>query len=263
MASKRNIKDTKSWRAKAIWSVTTCALLALLCLAVQKRANTALQKVSVEIVDLKDKKNLLTKKAVLEKCRKHLGYDLGASTVQDLNLRELEELLNADSRVKDAQVYVNNQQVLTIGILQKQPIVRVQGDGDSAYYLSEEGEAIPLHKGHTLRVPLATGPVGKYSADKIFGDKPNHLQDVYRLASHIHSDKFLTALIEQIAVDAHGEFTLVPKVGKQQLVFGKAENITDRFENLKIFYKEGMPKVGWRKFDKLVLNWDGLVVGQE
>jgi len=263
LARRKNIKNSGTWKSQVVWSVATVAILALLCLAVQKRAATALRTVRVEIIDLKDKKNLLTEKAVLDKCRQHLGYDLAASTVGELDLRELETMLNADSRIKDAQVYVTNQQVLTIGVLQKQPIVRVQGDGDTAYYLTDEGEAIPLQKGHTLRVPLATGAVGKYGADKIFGDKPNHLQDVYRMAKHIYEDQFLAALVEQISVDRNGEFILVPKVGKQQLVFGKAEQIEDRFENLKIFYKEGMPKVGWRKYDRLVLNWDGQVVAQK
>lgn len=220
-----------------------------------------LQKVAVDIIDLKDKKNLLDEKLILSKCKHFLGYDISLSKIGELDLRALESKLGEDSRVKNAEVFVDNRNVLHIGILQRQPIVRVNGE-DSAYYLDEEGGMVPLVAGATLRVPIATGSVGRYDEEKIFGDKPNHLKDLYNMAKHIHEDEFLSSLIEQINVDATGEFTLVPKVGKQQLVFGKAEHLQDRFDNLKIFYKEGMPKVGWRKYDKLVLNWEGQVVAK-
>ena len=239
--------------------LVTVGIVVVQWFAVQKKANTPLQEVEVEIIDLKDKKNLLSKKAVLDKCRAHLGYDVEKSKITELDLRALEQMLKADQRVMSAELYIDNNEVLHIGILQRQPIVRVQSD-DGAYYIDREGGKVPLHKGATLRVPIATGSVGAYSADAIASDKPSRVKDLYRMAKHIHEDSFLSSLIEQIDVEPNGEFILIPKVGKQKLVFGKAENIEDRFENLKIFYKEGMPKVGWRKYDKLVLNWEGQVV---
>lgn len=260
MKAKKNIKSKGSLRSQVIWSVVTLGILAVLWLAVEKRSNTPLQEVVVDIIDLKDKKNLISEKAILKKCKKHLGYDLEASTVSDLDMRELEQILNSDKRIKDAQVYLDNKQALHIGVLQKQPIARVQSD-KTAYYLDEDGGRIPLVKGATIRVPLVTGEVGSYDAAVIRGEKQGVLKDIYTMAKHIADDKFLTSLIEQMDVDANGEFTLAPKVGKQKLLFGKAEMIEDRFENLKIFYKEGMPKVGWRKFEMLALNWDGQIVG--
>ena len=262
MKGGKKIKDNGSWRSKLIWGVVTLAILSVLWLAVEKRSNADLQKVVVDIIDLKDKKNLLDEKLVLKRCREYLGYDLSLSTIGELDLKALEQMIGEDSRVKNAEVFVDNQHILHIGILQKQPIVRINSE-DSAYYLDEDGGVIPLSAGATLRVPIATGSIGKYSEDRIFGNKPNNLKDVYVMAKHIYADKFLRSLIEQINVNDVGDFTLVPKVGKQQLVFGKAEFVEDRFENLKIFYKEGMPKVGWRKYDKLVLNWEGQVVAQK
>ncbi len=263
MNSRKKIHEKGSWKSQLVWSLVTVSILAVLWLAMDRRANQDVQKVVVEIIDLKDKKNLLSEKMILQKCKKHLGYDLGMSKVKELNLRELETIINNDSRVKDAQIYIDNKEILHISIKQKQPIVRVQGSGDSAYYLDSEGGVIPLVSGSTIRVPVATGDIGNYNREKIFGDKPSHLKDVYTMAKHIRADDFLTSLIEQIDVSKNGEFVLVPKIGRQELVFGKAVELEDRFDNLKIFYKEGMPKVGWRKFDKLVLNWKGQVLGQK
>ena len=260
MRNKKNIKSKRSLRSQAIWGVVTLGILVVLWLAVEKRSNASLQQVVVEIIDLKDKKNLISEKAILKKCKKHLGFDLSASTVAELDMRKLEQMLNSDKRIKDAQVYIDNRQSLHIGILQRQPIARIQSD-KTAYYLDEEGGRIPLVKGATIRVPLVTGEVGIYDPAVISGEKSGVLKDIYTMAKHIADDKFLTSLIEQMDVDANREFTLAPKVGKQKLLFGKAEMVEDRFENLKIFYKEGMPKVGWRKFEMLALNWDGQIVG--
>lgn len=263
MTKRKNISTNNQWKSQIIWAVITVGILVLLWLSVQKKANTELSEVAVHIVDLKDRKNLLSKKAVLNKCREHLGYDLAISTIKDLKLKSLEVMLTSDQRVKKAEVYVDKNNVINIKIQQKQPIIRVQGDGDAAYYLDEEGGVIPLVKGATVRVPIATGNIGKYDKEKIFGSNPNNLKGLYEMAVKIKNDEFLAALIEQVNVDSRGEFTLVPKIGKQQLIFGKAEDIDERFRKLKKFYKEGMPKVGWRKFEKFALNWDGQVVGIE
>lgn len=245
-----------------IWILVTVGILTVQWFAVQKKANAPVQEVVVEIIDLKDKKNLLTDKLVLDKCRQHLGYDLEKSKIKELDLRTLETMLKADRRVLSAEVYVDNNEVIHIGILQRQPIVRVQ-DEDGAYYIDRDGGLVPLHKGAAIRVPVATGSIGKYSSEAIASDKPSKIKDLYHMAKYISEDDFLSSLIEQIDVNEAGEFVLIPKVGKQKLVFGRAENLADRFENLKIFYKEGMPKVGWRKYDKLVLNWEGQVLARK
>jgi len=245
-----------------IWTLVTVSIIGVLWLAMNRKSNASIQKIAVEIHDLKDKKNIISKKGVLSKCRKHLGYDIDNSKIQEIDIRALEDMLNGDRRIKNSEVYFDNNDVLHISIDQRQPIVRVQND-DTAYYLDSEGEAIPLVKGAAVRVPIATGNIGKYEKAKIFSEKSSRLKDVFVMAKFIYEDDFLASLVEQIDVDQNGEFLLIPKVGKQELVFGKAEMIKDRFENLKIFYKEGMPKVGWRKFDKLVLNWEGQVLGRK
>jgi cell division protein FtsQ len=67
-------------------------------------------------------------------------------------------------------------------------------------------------------------------------------------------------LIEQIYVSNTGEFTLIPKVGDQKILFGNYTNVKDKLENLKIFYQEGMPYEGWQKYRTINLKYKGQVV---
>jgi cell division protein FtsQ len=86
------------------------------------------------------------------------------------------------------------------------------------------------------------------------------LNDLYKLSEYIYNDKFLKAQIDQIYVNRHKEFELVPKVGKHLIVFGKVENIEEKFERLMKFYDEGLNKTGWNKYSIVNLKFDNQVV---
>ena len=62
----------------------------------------------------------------------------------------------------------------------------------------------------------------------------------------ILDDEFMSALVEQIHVSNQGEFTLIPKLGNQKILFGKHSNVLDKIDRLKVFYWEAIPYEGWR-----------------
>jgi cell division protein FtsQ len=56
---------------------------------------------------------------------------------------------------------------------------------------------------------------------------------------------------------------LVPLVGDQKIVFGtanSAEEVKEKFERLKIFYKEAIPYEGWAKYNEISVKYDGQIV---
>ncbi|MCD8495578.1 MAG: hypothetical protein LRY45_02455 [Bacteroides graminisolvens] len=71
---------------------------------------------------------------------------------------------------------------------------------------------------------------------------------------------FFNALIEQIYVSNANEFTLIPKVGDQKIIFGKYEDVITKLENLKIFYQEALPYEGWQKYRTINVKYKGQVV---
>jgi cell division protein FtsQ len=81
------------------------------------------------------------------------------------------------------------------------------------------------------------------------------------MVQFIRQDTFLTAQIEQIYVEKNQDFTLIPKVGDTELIFGDLTFMKEKFRKLKIFYLEAMPYEGWRKYDKLNLKYKKQVVG--
>jgi cell division protein FtsQ len=50
-------------------------------------------------------------------------------------------------------------------------------------------------------------------------------------------------------------------VGNHKIIFGKAENIAEKFNKLKLFYTEGLNKSdSWRKYSIINLKYKNLVV---
>jgi cell division protein FtsQ len=52
-------------------------------------------------------------------------------------------------------------------------------------------------------------------------------------------------------------------LGRQKIVFGSAETseeVRDKFNRLKVFYKEAMPFEGWNKYTEISLKYEGQVV---
>jgi cell division protein FtsQ len=57
-----------------------------------------------------------------------------------------------------------------------------------------------------------------------------------------------------------GEFIMAPLVGDQQIILGSVRRLDDKFRRLKIFYREGMPAAGWRKYRSINLKFNGQIV---
>jgi cell division protein FtsQ len=70
-------------------------------------------------------------------------------------------------------------------------------------------------------------------------------------------------LIGQVYLEADGDFILIPLLGEQQIVFGQArstEEVSDKFERLKHFYKEALPHEGWNKYIEISVKYEGQIV---
>lgn len=249
------------WKSHLVWAFLLLSIATLTYLSVLRKSNAGVKELVVQIHKIKGNKNLITKKEISQKFRNYLGYDIDMSDIKDLDPRDLESLLNADDRVLKAEVFLDSHDKLHVVISQKQPIVRVMNK-DVSFYLDADGNTIPATVGKTIRVPLATGNIEAFNPALLQEGKKNNLNSVYQLSKYVQDDEFLAALIEQIDVDSKNEITLIPKIGREKITFGSMENMEEKFDNLKLFYREGMPREGWRKFSVLNLNIKNQVIAE-
>ncbi len=118
---------------------------------------------------------------------------------------------------------------------------------------------MPPSKNFAARVIVATGNVSPYTPE--FREKrKSTLKDLFNITQTLLTDEFLKSFIQQIHVNNAGEFILVPLVGDQKIELGSARKLEDKLNRLKIFYQQGMPYEGWRKYETINLKYSGQVV---
>jgi cell division protein FtsQ len=85
------------------------------------------------------------------------------------------------------------------------------------------------------------------------------------LTQYLREDDFLSALVEQIYVNTKGELVLAPKVGDQVIYLGRYHETKtlERLRRLKIFYREGLPYEGWRKYKSFDLRFSDQVIARK
>lgn len=178
--------------------------------------------------------------------------------LSDLNLKELEKRIETNKYVKKANVYKDLKGNLIVEAFQNRPIARVlQTDAPDAY-ISSDGQILPVSERYTARVTLVSGPYTEHLVKQDMQGDEN--QAIFQLINYIEEDAFWKAQIAQVDVQEDGEIILYPQVGKQQITFGKAEDIQDKFAKLTIFYKQILPRKGWSSYEKVNLKYQNQIV---
>ncbi len=169
--------------------------------------------------------------------------------ISQVSLEQIEQLMLEESHIERASCYYDAAGRLCIKVVPQQPILHVISQKGEDYYLSSTG--LPMATG-TFNVDLcvATGNITKKFAAE-------HLLE---FARYIHDDLFWSEQIEQIHVVSPEEIELYPRVGQHVIELGSVNGFQEKLGRLRTFYREGLERVGWNKYSKISLAYDGQVV---
>ncbi len=188
-------------------------------------------------------------------------YDLYETEIKvgDLDLMEVEEALTDHPYIREAQVYINGAGAMTLNIEQNKAVARVQTLDGRAYYLTTEGEKMPLSDFHVERVPIFSGNI-KDNGSNVGTLQTSLLQDLHLLGTFLQDHPFWNALVDQVYVNEEIDFVLIPKLGQQEIVIGDGSELEAKFDRLDLFYKEVVNKVGWNKYKEIDVRFDEQIV---
>jgi cell division protein FtsQ len=232
----------------------------LIVAAVERKETKPVESVEIEVQPLEGGHYLITKADIPKIIESNFAYALTAMPVGQVEVARLEEVLENDPFIANADAFVDAKNRVHVSVTQRVPMLRIMDNNDLNYYLDREGNRMPLSEHYTARVLVATGNLPPYQADFRKARKTNSLKDVYELALLLETDPFLRALVEQIYVNNRGELVVAPKVGRQTIMLGRFANMEKKLEQLKIFYREGLPYEGWDKYRSFDLRYDNQVV---
>lgn len=241
------------------WLMFLFIVVMIWFIARQRKANTFAEGVQVEVKPLPSGDKLISERDVRQALLQSFGNTLEGTELINLEVERMERVLEEDPFVQNADAYIDQNNQLHVRIAQREPVLRILDNNGGNYYLDAAGKKMPPSKNFAARVLVATGNVAPYTPE--FREKrKSTLKDLFNLTQTLLADDFFGSFIQQVHINNAGEFILVPLVGDQKIVLGSARRLEDKLRRLKIFYQQGMPYEGWRKYETINLKYSGQVV---
>lgn len=256
------IKLTKRQQSLVRQGALHLSVVALLCLwflSINRTSDQFLTSVEVNLDEIEGERDLISKGDIKKLILKELPNDVMSQTITRVDIGMIEHLLRADTRVYNAEVFIDAHQKLIVDVVQRRPILRVMNYKNDQYYIDQAGDYITKVEDKATRVPVATGYVESYAKDKKI-DKLPRLNQAFGIIKEIRKDKVLKALIEQVHFEKEGKIILIPKIGDQKIILEHVDKLESKLDNLKTFYRQLARTNGWKKYDEINISYDKQVV---
>jgi cell division protein FtsQ len=185
---------------------------------------------------------------------------LKGASLNKVNLKDVEGRIRKETFIKDAQLYSDLKGNLVVRAELRRPVARlVRKDGPDGY-IAEDGTIMHVSDKFTPRVMLVSGAY----VDRLIKEKNiNETEEGRNLATlmeTIREHEFWSAQVAQLNIDKKMRITIYPQVGDERIEFGAPTNIDEKLGKLMIFYKEILPRVGWGKYERINLEYEGQIV---
>lgn len=239
-----------------IWLCIGGGMLTLLLAAISKKNKGQCKAYAITIkgpqnnffIDEKDVEQLLMKAT---------KGSIKGQAVSSFNLHELEQLLEHNTWIDEAELYFDNQDVLHVTVYEKEPVARIFTTTGTSFYIDSLGRKMPLSDKLSARVPVFTGFPDKKklsAADSVL------LSSVKTTANYIINNPFWQSQVAQIDITPEKNFEMIPVVGGHLVRLGDGDNMPQKFRRLLVFYTQVLSKAGFDKYKVIDVQYKGQVV---
>ena len=180
---------------------------------------------------------------------KHFVSDPIKRSMADVNTDRIETELLKNEMIAQVEAYKTPSGIIKLEVMQKMPILRIMGVRGS-YYVDNLGTTMPISRRYAAHVPIVSGYVEKELA----------VTDLYKFALFLQENEFWNDQIEQIYVYPDNDIELIPRVGNHRIMLGTLDEFEEKLANLKLFYEQAIPKVGWEKYSMINLKYKNQIV---
>jgi cell division protein FtsQ len=235
-------------------------LFGLIAFTERMKGEVTVSNIQISISNVHEN-HYLEEKDVIKLMRLNMENLKGAD-VSQLNFSEIEQRIRQSPYVKDAELYSDLKGNLMVNVSLRRPVARIIQNYGPNGYIAADGTIMPVSEKFSSRVVLISGD---FVPQLLKQDNIHDLEEgrqLMLLLNTIREDAFWCAQIAQIDINNKARATLYTQVGDETIEFGKAENIEAKFRKLKIFYKEVLPRVGWNKYDRINVEYEGQVVAE-
>ncbi|MCD6068334.1 MAG: hypothetical protein K0S33_3160 [Bacteroidetes bacterium] len=265
----KNIK----WRkigVLVLWITVVSSVVFLLSFVNAAEKNNKGKSVTVNITNQDE--NLFIDETDILKFLEERNDRLVGESFEKINIHEIEKALNTHPAIAKADVSMDIDGKIDIKITQRKPLVRIINAEGESYYIDNSAKLMPLSENYAARVIIANGNIPEkyamYYGTEIKGIEADSalkancvLDDIYTVSAYIASDSLLNSLIQQLYINGQKEIEMYPAIGGHKIIFGTTEDMEEKMEKLKVFYKEGIGSIdSWNNYSVINLKYKSQVV---
>jgi cell division protein FtsQ len=259
--------DTKNTIRKflfiAMWLVIGGGMLTLLIAAVGRQKRNTCKDYSITIRSSQGNKSFISKGDITSVLKTATKGNIKGQSKSAFNLLAMEQRLEGNGWVKDAQLYFDNKDILHVIIKERQPVARVFTAAGKSFLVDADGKVMPLPARRDMKLPVFTG-----FPDKKIKTKQDSLLvgDITAAARLINGDTFWAAQVAQVDIarsgtDGSWEFEMIPVLGNHIIKLGNGHDLERKFGNLLGFYKQVLSRTGLDKYKTIDVRFKGQVIG--
>ena len=168
--------------------------------------------------------------------------------VKDVDRKHLSKLAEQNPYVESAKASTDVWGNVVLKGVQHTPVVHIF-TSKNEYYLSHDGKKMPLSREGEASVLVGT-------------TEQKNLQSLLDMAVFLYDNPLYGSLFDQVGLNKEGDILLVPKVGEHIVVVGGMEDIDSKMADLLVFYRKGLPQVGWNTYKQISLKYKGQIICQ-
>ncbi|WP_276485084.1 cell division protein FtsQ/DivIB [Paraflavitalea pollutisoli] len=239
------------------WTIVAAGVLVLLVAAIRNRKEKVCAGYEISLAG-GDGQWFMNKKEVVEILSNNGSVSLKGRALERFDLRKMEDKLQKNVWIRDAELFFDNNQVLQVKITEREPIARIFTAGGNSFYIDSSCAKLPLSDKVSARLPVFTG----FPSDKERFAKSDSLlvQHIKQVSLFIQHDPFWMAQIAQTDILPDKRFEMMPMVGSHVIEFGDGSDYEKKFGRLLQFYKLVLSKTGMDIYDRLNVQFDRQVV---
>lgn len=251
------------------YTVTLCFLaLAAVCLmaALQSsgRKHRALTCTGLNVVIEDSLENSFVSREEIKKYLDAEGGGYIGRKADSISLEKIESIIDGKSAVRKSEAYMTRDGLLNIVVTQRRPLVRFQRQ-DGGFYADKDGFIFPLQGNYTAYVPVIDGNIPVKSGSSYKGKARDRkeqewIDSMIALVDYMSSSGAWAENIVQITVQDNGDLVMVPRKGKEKFLFGKPDNIQDKFSRMEKYYTGIVPAKGEGFYSTVNVKYNGQII---
>jgi cell division protein FtsQ len=249
---------------KRQWMVSLSLLLLILLVFLWSKLNfTGKNRMISEInvqIEADTNCRFLNPQEVTRTIETKFGSLIGKSAAE-ISLTKMEQVLSAIPYIEKVTAYVGFDGVLKLKIRERKPMIQIVNDIGQEFYLDSYGIQIPKKENCQPNLLIASGKINIASKPGTVSNLPI-ATELLNLGKFMYYNQYWDAQFEQCYVDNYNQLLLIPRVGSHSIVVDNTQNMSQKFENLSLFYRKGLQTVGWNKYVQIDLSIPNQVIGR-